>query len=377
MSINGNGSTTTTQKSEPFNGVQPYLYGTSSTPGVLPESMKQYQAGGWTPGMQDLTSNQYNTVGARTQNQAASSWQLGADLLNRQYDPTITAASSVHAQTVDPTQAFGSLGAANPTGSIQQMLTGQVNTQYLNPLANSLTALSNQNLQQSVLPSINNEAFAAGQYGGTRQGIAQGVAIGNAQTGLNNSIANLYNNAYQQAQNNMYGTANNMAGLGLSNAQQNATRDLQAQSANAQIQLQNNAQQMALKQQQLGNSQAAMQSFQNAANVQDSGYAQQMALQQAPANYGWNNLNNYAAIIGGGARLGGTTSTTTPYFTNPVGNALSLGFTGLSLYNGLNNAGLLGGSGSSTPIATTTASADQALQNPYYNDYVSGTAGGY
>ena len=41
----------------------------------------------------------------------------------------------------------------------------------------------------------------AGQYGSSRQGIAQGLAIGQSQQGLSNSLANLYGNAYESDQN--------------------------------------------------------------------------------------------------------------------------------------------------------------------------------
>ena len=68
-------------------------------------------------------------------------------------------------------------------------------------LANTMTAQSNQNLAQNVMPQISQGAQMAGQYGGSRQGIAQGVAAGNAQTGLNNALAGMYSQAYGQDQN--------------------------------------------------------------------------------------------------------------------------------------------------------------------------------
>src|SRR5574340_1608629 len=74
------------------------------------------------------------------------------------------------------------------------------NNPYLDQVAQSMTALSNQNLNQSVLPGINSGAVAAGGYGGSRQGIAQGVAIGNAQTGRNNTIGNMYSQDWEQQQ---------------------------------------------------------------------------------------------------------------------------------------------------------------------------------
>lgn len=73
--------------------------------------------------------------------------------------------------------------------------------QYTQNLANKLTASSNQNLANVVMPQISQGAQIAGQYGGTRQGVAQGVAAANAQAGLDASIAGLYSQAYGQDQN--------------------------------------------------------------------------------------------------------------------------------------------------------------------------------
>jgi hypothetical protein len=83
----------------------------------------------------------------------------------------------------------------------QQTTTGFGQNQNTQNLANALTAQSNQNLAQNVMPQISQGAQLAGQYGGSRQGIAEGIAAGNAQGGLNTAIANLYNNAYGQDQN--------------------------------------------------------------------------------------------------------------------------------------------------------------------------------
>lgn len=72
---------------------------------------------------------------------------------------------------------------------------------YVQNQANALQASSNQNLKQNVLPGIGQGAQAAGMYGSSRQGIAEGQAMANAQTGLDSATANLYSNAYAQDQN--------------------------------------------------------------------------------------------------------------------------------------------------------------------------------
>lgn len=77
----------------------------------------------------------------------------------------------------------------------------------------ALTAQSNQNLRQNILPGIGQGAQAAGMYGSSRQGIAEGQAMGNAQTGLNSALAGLYSNAYGQDQQYDLGLRSNDLGF--------------------------------------------------------------------------------------------------------------------------------------------------------------------
>jgi hypothetical protein len=71
---------------------------------------------------------------------------------------------------------------------------------YLQDQANAITNQANQNLMNYQLPSINSGAMMAGGFGGSRQGIAQGLAIGQTNQGITNSLAGLYGNAYAQDQ---------------------------------------------------------------------------------------------------------------------------------------------------------------------------------
>ncbi len=72
---------------------------------------------------------------------------------------------------------------------------------YLGAQANAITQQANQNLQYNVLPQVNSGAMAAGGYGGSRHGIAQGLAIGQNQQGIANALAGMYGQAYQNDQN--------------------------------------------------------------------------------------------------------------------------------------------------------------------------------
>jgi hypothetical protein len=68
--------------------------------------------------------------------------------------------------------------------------------------------------------------------------------------------------------------------------------------------------------------------------------AAQDALAQQQFNSPWENLSKYQAAISG--QFGGSGSTQTPYFQNPLATAMGMGIGGLSLYNGMNQAGMFG-----------------------------------
>ena len=77
---------------------------------------------------------------------------------------------------------------------------GGMSNPYLGAQASAITQQANQNLQNNMLPAINSGAVAAGGYGGSRQGIAQGIAMGQTQQGIANALAGMYGSAYQHDQ---------------------------------------------------------------------------------------------------------------------------------------------------------------------------------
>jgi len=135
----------------------------------------------------------------------------------------------------DLTQARQALGSLDPTNSLQQLLTGKIDNPYLEGInqANINQSMQGygdmlQNLNQQVMPGINNDAFAAGQYGSSRQGVAQGLALQQAEKNardLTQSNADqgtkLYGQAYQNAQQNMLSVASELNSQAGQNAQFN------------------------------------------------------------------------------------------------------------------------------------------------------------
>jgi len=98
---------------------------------------------------------------------------------------------------------------------------------YLQSQADAITNQVNRNLTTNILPQIGSSAVAAGGYGGSRQGVAEGLAVGQTNQDLSNSLANLYGTNYQQDVGNAltaYGLQNQynlgLGNLGLGNQQQ-------------------------------------------------------------------------------------------------------------------------------------------------------------
>lgn len=72
-----------------------------------------------------------------------------------------------------------------------------------------------------------------------------------------------------------------------------------------------------------------------------AGYPAQVAT--SGVNAGFLPYQDYANVLGGA--VGGSSTTTSPYFTNPTANLLGTGLGGLALMNGLGGSGILGSAG--------------------------------
>jgi hypothetical protein len=77
-------------------------------------------------------------------------------------------------------------------------------------------------LNNRVMPNIQGGAIAAGGLGGSRQGVAQGLAMGEAAKGLSTGLANLYDSAYGRDQ--QYDLGSGALDLNIYNSNQNWMR---------------------------------------------------------------------------------------------------------------------------------------------------------
>lgn len=297
-------------------------------------------------------------------------------------------ASLSQAYTGDMTRGRSAQGTLDPTNAMQSLLTGQPDNPYLSAMnqANINQALRGygdavQNFTQQVIPSINNDAFAAGQYGSSRQGVAEGLAgqqmmrnardLGiaamdsgnrlfggayeNAQGRKSEAANNLNNQAYgmeqfnagqlqnasqfnanalndmskfnagQTQQNNQFnsGSLNNMS-------QFNSTQDQNTDQFNANLDMQ----------QQAARAQNALQglnTMQQGWGVQDNLFNQQQSILSAPEQQMRNALATYASTITPGASLGGTSTTSIPTYNSGAGGILGGLASGAGLLSSFKN----------------------------------------
>lgn len=123
-----------------------------------------------------------------------------------------------------------------------QMLNPDSNP-YLGRYADAMSRPITQALTERILPAIRSDAISSGGYGGSRQGIAEGIAARGAAEAIGDRTAGLYSNAYGQGLNAMQGAAGMLpayasANLGIAEAAPrlgNAAFNLQRLPADAMI----------------------------------------------------------------------------------------------------------------------------------------------
>ncbi|RSZ60044.1 hypothetical protein HF313_15125 [Massilia atriviolacea] len=291
---------------------------------------------------------------------------------------------------------------ANPylTGAIQKGINQSTNA------FQSQQADSTRNLMEQIMPGIRGGAIASGQYGGSRQGIAEGRAIGDfareqqrtlAQFGQYNTDAAVaaqagaYETDSNRALSAMQGLSGNQnqAAIASANNQQaanmaNMQSQLQTYQTNAQLQQQrdlqnqNNSMQVGLtnggwqQQTNLANQGAQLAVGANNQNAQNQAASNNLNAQMGQNNLNSQNLQNGMSGLGGllnnayqiagnqdayglnnAAKVNGllapylsanqSTTTSQPLYENKTGNIIAGATAGLGLYNGLQSSGLLNG----------------------------------
>lgn len=364
--MGGGGSTTMKQNADPWSGAIPYLMGKDNpqTPeneagsGIFPEARKLYDSGkNYSPQMQGVNDLYTQYIRDRATSPQMQYAENGAnDVMRGAYDTSLGPVQGIRnmpqvgAPQTNLQQARNAQGVLNPTQAIQQLLSGTPNNPYLDQQAAAITGQLTRNLQENVMPGIRSEALASGQYGGSRQGIAEGLAASRMNQDLAPALTGLYGSAYENAQQRMGATAGALNDQAFQNAntnaqrqftanQQNVSNNLNTQQFNANLGLQNNQQQMQQNVQNLNNRMQGLNILGTTQNMQDNNYAAMMGALQSPNDYQWSQLSNYNSLIN--PVVGSTTSQNASKnrLAGGMGGALAGGMLGASLASGAGAAG--------------------------------------
>lgn len=352
-----NQTATTTQQLDPR--AQEIIYGNGQTgqQGLL----SQYQQLGQAPQNKDLMNfgqGNLNYLSTAPADMLAMR-EAGLGLMKGNQAPQIANAAWAQGSMVDaPKQNNMDLSGAykgfieGPRGAnpfLTSALQGGM-AQSQNQF-NQMQGAATENLKENILPGIRSASVLSGQYGGSRQGIAEGNAIGDhtkamqqaaTQFGQNNT------NAVAGAQAAAYETDSNRAlaatqGLGAQQyavASQNANTKNQAEFGNVGQMLD------------ISKANAGLQQTSNAQNqsgaLAGSGLMSGLlgtayGVGQNHDNYGLNKAQQTNSLLAPYLSQGGTTTNSQPMHSNMAGGALGGAMAGLGLYNQFNQANGAGG----------------------------------
>ena len=113
--------------------------------------------------------------------------------------------------------------------ALSQILSGTPNNPYLQQMMDGIASNATTNFQRNVLPGIQSGAALAGGYGGSRQGIAEGLAMGDLNRDILNTQANLFGSANEAAQQRMAAMTGQLSGQSLQASLANASNQLASQ----------------------------------------------------------------------------------------------------------------------------------------------------
>lgn len=193
----------------------------------------------------------------------------------------------------------GSQAVSGPAQSWDTAAAKKYMSPYTEQVVQEIQRLGMRNLQENLLPAVQDQFIGAGQFGSTRNADILGRTVRDANTDMNGQMINALNGAYTNAQTAFTGDANraqqqqqmqgsyalNGAGA-LTQAAQGAASSLGANAQAQQAAGLTDAQQLsAVGKQQQDLQQAGLDTAVNNANTAN--------------NFDWNTLNNMSSIIRG------------------------------------------------------------------------------
>ena len=288
--------TNSVQQVQPWSGVQPYLTNMfSNASNLYQQGGPQYYPGQTYPGRDPLQDQAQN--------------------LNLNY-----AMNSMPGQIYD-TQRAQSYALNSPDAA---------NNPYVQNMMQSNQFNLNRNLQENLLPSIRGGALNAGGVGGSRQGIAEGIALRGTQDALANANA--------QTMMGAYGQGLTAQGRALAMAPQTMSMGMAPMDVMNQVGQYNQG----IDQQALG------------ADMDRWNYNQQLP---------WNTIGQYNSLLSGTPWGSSTTSTAEGGGGSPIAGALGGGLAGAALGSSMTTAlpSWLGGATGATGLGFTGWGAPLAI----------------
>lgn len=272
--------------------------------------MKPYTTGD--QGIYPLAQQQYlDNMGQGYIGQTSGQQGVNTDIASmlQQY---ITNPGAVQGQ-MDQAGSFGdrynsTLSGVNPNvqNSMNQFLGGNIDTNGIDAMQQAATNRAmvgygdavqdaGNMFTQQIAPAIRSGAILSGQYGGSRQGVAEGVASGQIGQQLSRNARDLglgsmdigtqlYGDAAQRANQNQYGMAQFGAGFGLEQNEQG---------------MRNLAQNAGMEQQGLSMQDDAVSRYLAAQQGIYGAEGRNVADAQAEQNFGWQQLLNYMGAVQG------------------------------------------------------------------------------
>lgn len=159
-------------------------------PGIYPEAVAQYKHAKWTPDEQKFMMQEVAPSIGDHRSAEQEGQTLADDLSGGDYDVGDLMSPGVEAQT-----------------------TGKPDASVYDPVLKHAMDSVIDRYQREIMPSIGDEAQAYGQYGGSRQGVAEGLAAQGLEKTLGDMSARMNLGAYTDAQSRVIPATQARAGL--------------------------------------------------------------------------------------------------------------------------------------------------------------------
>lgn len=348
--------TTATQKQEIDPRLQAILYGTGSSGGLLQQLAQQASQTGQGPGFNDFNRGIGDYIGGYGVDNFRRSQQMAQNLQEqRQAAPQIgwsgdsSGIKAPSQNNLNLSPAYQNLIYGNSAENPYLLKSLQAGVDLGNAGYRSNLQSLTDTLQRQVLPGIRGGAIASGQYGGSRQGIAEGNALSDFTKQLTNAnlqqslgqtqgILGAQSDTFNRGQDRalsalqglsgqQYGVAAQNEQIAMANADRNLRRDMANQSAVLQANQQNDARNIA------------------GTGLSSSLLGQALNFGAQANNSGLNRLTQVTGALSPFTGLGATTTTNQqqPAYQNTAGNVIGGALGGLALFNQFKGAGGSGG----------------------------------